>query len=1728
MAICSTRIEAVSRSKGDNIIAAAAYRRAAIFKDNRLDKVHDYSKKQGLIYSDLSTPNESFPWVEKLKSDYQIKPNATIEKFWNEVDSLEKRKDSQLARNLYFALPIELNASQNIALMKECMETFTREGMIADWSIHLEVGNPHAHVLLTMREITENGFGKKVEAWNDWKKYKEWRFEFADITNRHLALNHIDARIDPRSYKEQGIDLRPTKHIGKRIALQEARGIKTERLQEQRDIQRENLQRIKANPSLLTELISRETSSFTTEKAVQVLSRYANPHDGEFSLFSEDFLNAQHRDYAHTVSPHASVSSMPFASEVDATDAKKKSTVKLPSSRRLFKQILDKIQQHDAVFSENELARIVAEITPDATLFARAFAQIKVELRKNTTIVSLGIGDDGREKFTTKAMFKLENTIQKNTETLATAEHATLSKRHIARVITQHEKVLGKTLTPEQHEAVLLMTNRYRLSALVGRAGSGKSFTIAAVKKIYESAGFNVQAIAPSGVVANALRRDSDMKASTIASFQLALENGTRRLTDRDVIVMDEAGMVDTASMHFVLKAVKKAGAKLITMGDPDQLPSVGPGATFRAMLERLQPKNKIEIIEIFRQKETWQKEATQAFARGNVEKALTAYHARGFVHLSKTDDNAMNQLVHDWQQSLSSHQNLSEQIVIAFRNQDVQALNKRLRQTLVENGHLSEGYQLQTKKGMIQIAKGERLLCLENDAWFKVSNGHFGTVTHVDFLESGDVRSFSIRLDGEDKDTVIKAGQYKSIDYGYAATVHKTQGATKDHSFTYIAGSGWDRALAYVAMTRHRLSVNVYAVSAQFSDLVQMLGRLSIKDSVLDFPLQYARRRGIEPSASLFNTHLVKRLSQFKEHLRTHAQKLFNPKAHQQSQQQKAHRQAQAQKREAAVIVAQYADVSREVGRQWSELQATLKQQGIDAKHPDFQSTLNSLPAYAAMTINIKKRDALAAEIFPKAHDYTLAIELNRLDIKKLEKQAATHVMREKLTAYQAAVSNHSSLLAQKLAFTLSPDIKRHYNIVKTLGIDTAKLSFDAKMYHQRLAKRALTRVEREAFDRVLTYQSLLTQSVPLLSKLQALYQAELHPEAGAVIQNKLNQLSRQKSAIAAEILKDRDLHAKGLDYLEIGKGVDRKRANKRWFQLQQAASFYERAQQLDKPVSPAKENVALAPISVAIQRKPQPAFIDLPRLKADLNDQAESIALHYLGIPKAKAGGQLRFGDKKGSLFVTIVGKNQGHWYDFQTAEGGDMLSLISHTTGKDFKASMKEAVEFLGGESRYLVSNNKTREQLASRQQKALQAERLTAAIQAKKMAHVHHIAEGTQSIQGTLAEQYLREHRGIKGELNSDNLRFHPALKNWVTGDVRPALVILAHDKKNQLSGLQATFLDPLTANKAHLAGAVKLSRGSISQGSVVHQAVNPLKESPVIALAEGLETALSIAEARPDWQVNVTFGVSNFERVARSVALAHEEKNANKSQAHEGVASVADVARPFVIICADNDGIDSGTAKAVKKTIENLRIQGITAQVIEPTKPAGIEKWDFNDLLKKNGVAAVKRDLDQTSTEKEKSSLAMFTEEQTHKYEVILKKFHQLRKEDPDSDATHRQAYRMAELPNIKRYVEIKHPNDLPLIQEGYKKHIQRALKHLDLSSEKIDKFDVIIKKYETLKKQYQANLSDNKAKEALQNHATKMSQLTRVMAYLQYRHPQYPQEVRTLARSHEKDHDIDR
>ena len=258
MAIYHLSIKIISRGKGKSAVAASAYRSGEKIKNEYDGIVHDFTRKGGIAHTEILLP-ENAP--------QEFLDRGTL---WNSVEKIEKSKNSQLAREIEVALPKELDREKQIELIREYVkENFVKVGMCVDIALHdKNDGNPHCHILLTMRPLNEDttwGAKSKKEYildenrekiklkngnyktrkinttdWNEQDKAEEWRKAWADITNKYLEENSIQNKVDHRSYLRQGIEQIPTIHLGVSATQMEKKGIATDRGNINREIKHQN------------------------------------------------------------------------------------------------------------------------------------------------------------------------------------------------------------------------------------------------------------------------------------------------------------------------------------------------------------------------------------------------------------------------------------------------------------------------------------------------------------------------------------------------------------------------------------------------------------------------------------------------------------------------------------------------------------------------------------------------------------------------------------------------------------------------------------------------------------------------------------------------------------------------------------------------------------------------------------------------------------------------------------------------------------------------------------------------------------------------------------------------------------------------------------------------------------------------------------------------------------------------------------------------------------------------------------------------------------------------------------------------------------------------------------------------------------------------------------------------------------------------------------------------
>ncbi|MGM5058656.1 Ti-type conjugative transfer relaxase TraA [Rhizobium sp. 862_C5_N1_2] len=777
MAIMFVRAQVIGRGAGRSVVSAAAYRHRARMMDEQAGTSFSYrGGASELVHEELALPDQIPAWLRSAISGQSVAKAS--EALWNAVDAFEKRADAQLARELIIALPEELTRAENIALVREfVLDNLTAKGMVADWVYHDKDGNPHIHLMTTLRPLAEEGFGpKKVpvrgedgkplrvvtpdrpngkvvyKLWaGDKETMKGWKIAWAETASRHLALAGHEIRLDGRSYAEQGLDGIAQKHLGPEKAALARRDAEMYFAPADLARRQKMADRLLADPALLLKQLSNERSTFD----------------------ERDIAKALHR------------------------------TVDDPA----------------------DFANIRARLMASDDLIMLKPQQIDAETGKASEPAV----------FTTREMLRIEYDMGRSARVLAKRRGFAVSDRVVAAAIRQVETQDPDTsfrLDPEQVDAIHHITRDKGIAAVVGLAGAGKSTLLAAARVAWEHDGRRVIGAALAGKAAEGLEDSSGIRSRTLAAWELAWASGRELLERGNVLVIDEAGMVSSQQMARVLDIAEQAEAKVVLVGDAMQLQPIQAGAAFRAITERI---GFAELAGVRRQRQPWAREASRLFARGEVEQGLDVYARHGHLVEAGTRAETIDRIVADWSQARKQAiQNSTtagndgrlrgdELLALAHTNEDVKRLNEALRSVMVGEGALGENRAFQTERGAREFAAGDRIIFLENARFVEaramrlgpqhVKNGMLGTV-----VSTGDKRGdavLSVRLDSG-RDVVISESSYRNVDHGYAATIHKSQGATVERTFVLATGM-MDQHLTYVSMTRHRDRVDLYAAKDDF-----------------------------------------------------------------------------------------------------------------------------------------------------------------------------------------------------------------------------------------------------------------------------------------------------------------------------------------------------------------------------------------------------------------------------------------------------------------------------------------------------------------------------------------------------------------------------------------------------------------------------------------------------------------------------------------------------------------------------------------------------------------------------------------------------------------------------------------------------------------------------------------------------------------------------------------------
>jgi Ti-type conjugative transfer relaxase TraA len=478
--------------------------------------------------------------------------------------------------------------------------------------------------------------------------------------------------------------------------------------------------------------------------------------------------------------------------------------------------IVDLMTQQRATFRERDLDRVLFKQVKDSD---ERGAFVK-EILTRPEIVSLSDVKDGPvTRYTTKSVLEAERQVLRASDGLAADKRHEVDEKTRAKVLGAKE---FDGISREQARAFRQATGPEGIAIIDGQAGTGKSFSMAAIRKAYEAQGDRVIGLAPTNAVAQDMGRDGFARATTIHSELFAVKNGRTKWNSRTVLMVDEAAMIDTKLMAQITTFANQAKAKLILVGDDRQLSSIDRGGMFAVLKDR---HGAAELSEVRRQSRNDDRRAAELMAEGNFHDALARYDEKGGIKWTRTQEEAQAALVRKWAADTKADPSKTR-FVFAYTNDDVSKINFAIRKVRRERGELGEDHVFATGRGQEAYAAGDRLQIIGTDKQRGLLNGHAGTIAKIEDT------TIHLQLDGRaGRMVAFDAEEFTQFRHGYAGTIYKGQGRTLDQTYLYHS-EHWRSAASYVALTRHRDKAEVFVARNTAPNLKELARQMARVDN--------------------------------------------------------------------------------------------------------------------------------------------------------------------------------------------------------------------------------------------------------------------------------------------------------------------------------------------------------------------------------------------------------------------------------------------------------------------------------------------------------------------------------------------------------------------------------------------------------------------------------------------------------------------------------------------------------------------------------------------------------------------------------------------------------------------------------------------------------------------------------------------------------------------------------
>lgn len=839
MAIYSLSLGFISRSAERSAVGFSAYISGGRQKDERTGKAYTYTSKKDVVVSRVLAPEGAPEWMKNPSTLWnhaeRFEDHITHLRFRETPGDPDKTRGSlaykekrlasiQTAQTVMGALPLELTAEQAEVCVEEFLKArFVARGLVVQYAIHWDAGNPHFHALVTRRALVGGEFSKRKDREIVSRpEHRITRKIWEGVFNKHLALAGREERVDCRSNRDRESFFLAGNHEGYHAQRLAERGEYSFLVERNDAVRQKNIEIMCESPEALIHEVSQKRTVFTRKHIETEIIRRVG---GDTHLFA--ILKARVEGLEN---PETYAAGENFASDV------------------------------------KEVARLMTDkLLGDSQITHRVGENVNRET-----------------SFTSAAYQKEEEKIVRLADTLHQRCSKSLAHEQVQDALQTPKKEPGFTLSPEQQAAVHHLCSGPDIRILNGRAGTGKTTLLKAVAEAYKSAGYNVLGTSFQGKAVEIMEKEIGISCKTLDSLIVSWERHIRqkvrvesrklwglpylhafqkmkdlekhRLTDKDVIIVDEANMVGGRLWERFLDEAVQAGSKVLIVQDTVQIKSREPGDYGRLFAERF---GICETREVMRQKVDWQKVCSALLNDGRILDGLKPYQDKRHIQWQETGHAMKEALVSAYLQDKTNNPDATR-MALAYRNRDVEALNQSIRHALKAQGTLGSSFMVKAR----EFAIGDRVRFTQNDhqgrfvqnahgSLFQaikehlsptlpqgVKNGTLGT------LLEGDGRILKIHLD-DGRTVKFNTSNYAHLTHGYAMTIHKSEGSTFDRTFVALDPL-LDSATTLVAMTRHRDDVQAFVNREEILDfkaLIDRIGYGTSKETLQDYQVVPAQK---------------------------------------------------------------------------------------------------------------------------------------------------------------------------------------------------------------------------------------------------------------------------------------------------------------------------------------------------------------------------------------------------------------------------------------------------------------------------------------------------------------------------------------------------------------------------------------------------------------------------------------------------------------------------------------------------------------------------------------------------------------------------------------------------------------------------------------------------------------------------------------------------------------------